>query len=320
MKHLFMRGALGAAALALAGINASAHAVLSQTEARQNSSYRAVVQIIHGCEGAPTTSVKVTIPEGALGARPLTKAGWTIATTRGPYAHAYSAMHGSATEGVKEITWSGGSIPNDQFDEFVFTVHLAEDLEPGRILYFPVLQTCSKGATDWAESPAAGQDAHALTRPAPGLRILAATSEAGTIASAPVKAGALTIAQPWLRATLPGAKVAGGYLTVSNDGPEADRLISASIPGAGRGEVHEMKLDGEIMKMRPVEGGIEIASHQVVALKPGSLHLMFVDMTSALKEGDTVHGVLTFAKAGKVDVTFQVAGFGAQSPATDHIH
>ena len=320
MNRSVFRGAFGAAVLALATSRGVAHAVLEHAEARPNSSYRAVIQIMHGCKGSPTVAVKVSVPEGAIGARPLVKPGWTIATTRGPYARSYRLGHGAIAEGVREITWTGGTIPDDQFDEFVFTVRLAGDLQPGTTLYFPVVQTCTDATVAWAQIPADGQDPHALADPAPGLHMLAAASARDDIAAAAIKVGALTIEQPWLRATLPGAKVAGGYLTITNSGATSDRLVSASIPGAASGEVHEMKLDGEIMRMRPVDGGLEVGPGQSVELKPGGFHVMFLDLAAPLKDGENVRGSVTFAKAGTVPVTFHVGGYGAQAPADEHIH
>ena len=136
-----------------------------------------------------------------------------------------------------------------------------------------------------------------------------------------VRAGDLTIEQPWIRATPGGAKVAGGYVRITNAGTEPDRLIGASVPLAARGEVHEMSMQGGIMKMAPVEGGLEIRPGESVELKPGGYHLMFMDLRSGLTAGENVRGSLVFAKAGTVALTFQVAGIGAQSaPSAAHHH
>src|SRR3954447_3318539 len=81
-------------------------------------------------------------------------------------------------------------------------------------------------------------------------------------------AGTLKIEAPWVRATPAGAKVAGGYMTIMNSGAEPDRLIGGTLPQAGRFEVHEMKMDGAMMQMRPLPGGLEIGPGQKVELKP----------------------------------------------------
>ena len=100
-----------------------------------------------------------------------------------------------------------------------------------------------------------------------------------------VNPSALLIERPWIRATPGGAKVASGYLRITNRGAEAERLIGASIPLAERGEVHEMTKEGDLVKMRPVEGGVEIQSGQTVELKPGGYHLMFMELNSGARSG-----------------------------------
>lgn len=131
-------------------------------------------------------------------------------------------------------------------------------------------------------------------------------------------AGTLKIEAPWLRATPGGAKVAGGYLRITNTGREPDRLLGGSLPMAAKAEVHEMSMEGAVMKMRPVEGGLAIGPGQTVELKPGGFHLMFMDLTGGLKEGDGVKGTLTFEKAGTVEVHFHVGGIGAQASPQHH--
>ena len=128
-----------------------------------------------------------------------------------------------------------------------------------------------------------------------------------------VTVGSLVIKQPWIRATPGGAKVAGGYLRITNRGSDPDRLVGASIPLSDRGEVHEMIREGDVMKMQPVPGGIEIKPGQTVELKPGGYHLMFMELNSGAKEGAAVRGSLTFMKAGNVNVTFRVSVMGGQS-------
>jgi uncharacterized protein YcnI len=317
MTHRALTAALGAALAAALATPALSHAVLERREAQPDAFYRGVIQITHGCKGSPTTSVSVAIPDGAIGARPLAKPGWTISTRRGAYPKAYPFIHGTIAEGVREITWEGGSLPDDQFDEFVFSVRLSDEFRPGEVVYFPVVQTCASGTARWTQIPAAGQDAHALEAPAPSVRIVAGAQKVAA-APGPVTAGALTIEQPWMRATPGGAKVAAGYLRITNGGSEPDRLLAASIPLAGRGEVHEMSREGAVVKMRPLDDGIEIAPGAALELKPGGYHLMFMDLKGGVKEGEAVRGTLTFQKAGTVEVTFRVGGIGAQAPASSH--
>ena len=128
------------------------------------------------------------------------------------------------------------------------------------------------------------------------------------------KAGSLVIGYPWSRATPGGAKIAGGYLTITNTGTEPDRLVGGSIPQAGKFEIHEMKMDGDVMKMRPLPNGLEIKPGETVRLEPSGYHVMFVDLTQPLKQGGTVKGQLIFEKAGTVEVEYKVEAIGAKGP------
>ncbi len=124
---------------------------------------------------------------------------------------------------------------------------------------------------------------------------------------------AITIHEPWTRATPPGAKVAGGFATLENPGDEADRLIGGSFELSERVEIHEMKMADGVMRMSELENGLELPAGGKVVLKPGSFHLMFMGLTGAPKAGETVSGTLVFERAGAVPVTFQVAPIGARS-------
>lgn len=326
--HMF-RGALGAAAFAALCSGASAHVTLERKSAVPDTPYRGVLQINHGCRGAATTAVSVTVPDGVIGVRPVPKPGWSLAIRREAFKKPYRLYGETLSEGAREITWSGGSLPDDQYDEFTFMARITEDYAPGATVYFPVVQTCGDAASRWIEEPGAGQTSAQLKSPAPAVRIVAKPDDAAAGGAIPGNAantapppagierytlGTLTIERPWMRATPNGAKVAGGYLRVTNGGTVSDRLVSASIPAAGHGEVHEMSMEAGVMKMRPVEGGIEIGPGRTVELKPGGFHLMFMDLRSGAKEGETVRGSLTFEKAGTIAVTFGVAGLGAQTP------
>ncbi len=141
---------------------------------------------------------------------------------------------------------------------------------------------------------------------------------AGPASAQETKAGALTVTSPFARATPPGAQVAGGYMTIMNAGSSADRLVGVSADIAARGEIHEMKLDGGTMVMRPLANGIEVPAGGKVELKPGGLHVMFMGLTRQLKAGETVRATLQFEKAGKVEVVFPVVPIGGQAPQHGH--
>ena len=130
-----------------------------------------------------------------------------------------------------------------------------------------------------------------------------------------VKAGDLVISQAWTRATPGGAKTGSGFLTIENKGSSPDKLVGVSADAAGKVEVHQMAMDGGVMKMRPVEGGLAIDPGKTVKLAPGSLHLMMTDLKNPLKKGDKVPVTLQFEKAGKVAVTLDVQGVGAPGPS-----
>ena len=129
-----------------------------------------------------------------------------------------------------------------------------------------------------------------------------------------VKAGDLVISQAWSRATPGGAKVAGGFLTIENKGTAPDKLISVSAEIAGKAEVHEMTMDNGVMKMRALDKGLVIEPGKTVKLAPGGYHLMLQELKGQFKEGEKVPVTLEFEKAGKVAVSLDVQGVGAQAP------
>ncbi|MEZ5820164.1 MAG: copper chaperone PCu(A)C [Bradyrhizobium sp.] len=146
------------------------------------------------------------------------------------------------------------------------------------------------------------------------LAVTLAALLAAPVHAQEVKAGDLVITQAWSRATPSGAKVAGAYLTVQNKGATGDRLVSGSADIAGRVEIHEMTMDGGVMKMRPLDKGLAIDPGKTVKLAPGGYHVMLMDLKSPLKQGDKVPVTLQFEKAGKVNLTLDVQGVGAQAP------
>lgn len=130
--------------------------------------------------------------------------------------------------------------------------------------------------------------------------------------------GSLKIGHPWSRATPGGAKVAAGYLSVTNTGTATDRLTGGTLENAGRVEVHSMSVEGGVMKMAPVEGGLAVKPGETVMLKPSGYHLMFTGLKAPLKQGEMIKGSLTFEKAGSVPVEFKVEGIAAANSGDDH--
>jgi copper(I)-binding protein len=126
--------------------------------------------------------------------------------------------------------------------------------------------------------------------------------------------GPIHIAQPWARATPKGASSGAGYMTVTNNGTTPDRMTCVSSDAAEKCQIHTMTMEGGVMKMRPVEGGLEIKPGETVTLKPAGLHVMFVDLKHPLEQGKTVEATLKFEKAGTVDVAYPIAAIGAAAP------
>lgn len=154
----------------------SAHVTLETQQAEANGSYKAVLRVGHGCEGSPTTAIRVQIPDGVIAVKPMPKAGWRVETVRDKYERPYDYFGTELTEGVKQIAWSGGELPDDYYDEFIFVGRLT-DFAPDTVLYFPTVQECAEGAHRWIEIPAAGQDPDELDEPAPELTIIKGASD-----------------------------------------------------------------------------------------------------------------------------------------------
>jgi copper(I)-binding protein len=153
-----------------------------------------------------------------------------------------------------------------------------------------------------------------VTRTIMGAAVLACFLAAPARAEE-IKAGDLVITQAWSRATPGGAKIGSGYLTIENKGSAPDRLISGSADVADKVQVHEMATTNGVMTMRPLDNGLTIEPGKTVKLAPGGYHLMLFDLKTPLKQGDKVPVTLEFEKAGKVKLTLDVQGVGAQGPA-----
>jgi periplasmic copper chaperone A len=132
------------------------------------------------------------------------------------------------------------------------------------------------------------------------------------------KVGDIQIDGAWARATVAGQKVAGGFVKIDNKGG-ADKLLSARADVGAATELHTMSMDGGTMRMRKVDA-IEVPAKATTELKPGGLHIMFIDLKKQLAVGDTVPVTLRFEKAGEVKVDFKVqqAPVGAPGAAMSH--
>ena len=168
--------ALAGALTVLFAAPALAHITLETSEAAAGDAYKAVLRVGHGCEGAVTTGLRVQIPDGVIDVKPMPKPGWDLETTTGAYAEPADLFGETLTEGVREIHWSGGNLPDAWYDEFVFRGWLSKGLA-GQTIYFPVVQECGEAVTRWIEIPAEGQTDEDLEEPAPGLTVTAPAAE-----------------------------------------------------------------------------------------------------------------------------------------------
>jgi len=306
MKHILLRLLAAAGSMALAA-TASAHVTFEVRSAKVGASYKAVLSVPHGCEGSPTTEVSVEIPEGVIAVKPMPKPGWKLSLDKGPYARTYGFYHGeSKSDGVKRVTWSGGDLPDDYFDQFVLSTYVAGELAPGTTLSFPVVQKCAKGELHWNEIAAPGQDAHSLEYPAPQLQLVAgddADHHHHHEAPAAAATGTLQVTQAWSRPASAGG-MGVGYAKITNTGSEPDVLVGATSDAAERAELHETSISPEgVASMKKVES-VEIAPGKSIELKPGGMHLMLIGLKAPINAGDKVKASLNFKKAGAVPVEF----------------
>jgi periplasmic copper chaperone A len=128
--------------------------------------------------------------------------------------------------------------------------------------------------------------------------------------------GPMHIAQVWARTTPKGASSAAAYLTVTNSGTVPDRMSCAGSDAAAQCQIHTMTMENGVMKMRPVEGGLEIRPGETVTLKPGADHLMLTQLKHPLETGNSIAATLQFEKAGTVKVEVPVLGMGAAAPSS----
>ena len=104
----------------------------------------------------------------------MPKAGWNVETIKGKYATEYDYHGTKYSEGVKEVVWSGGKLPDDYYDEFVISTFLTGVLKPDTVLYFPTVQECEQGVSRWIDIPRAGDSTHMHEDkwPAPGVKLM----------------------------------------------------------------------------------------------------------------------------------------------------
>ena len=289
---------LAACAMLAGAAAALAHVTLPPGGATVGSDYNAAFRVGHACEGAQaTTGLSVRLPKGFVLSDAQARKGWKLDVQK---------------SGDGEVRWTAetpqDALPGKERAEFVLRGKVPAT--PGT-LWFKVLQTCDVGVADWAEVPASGSSTAGLKAPAAKLNVVAQG-----VATVDVQGG-------WVRQSVPGQSGTGAFMKLT--APTGTKLVGISTPAAGVAEVHEMKMEGDTMKMRELTGGLELPAGQTVELKPGGYHVMMMDLKGALAKGATVPFTLKFEDAKGVktalDLTLPVgAPEGADAGGAEHQH
>jgi len=280
---------------------AFAHVTLPRGGVTVGSDYNAAFRVGHACEGAKaTTGLAVRLPKGFVLSDAQARKGWKLDVQK--------------NAGDGEVRWTAESaqtaLPASERTEFVLRGKVPSTPGP---LWFKVLQTCDVGSIDWAEVPATGNSTAGLKTPAAKLDVVAQG-----VATVDVRDG-------WVRQSVPGQSGTGAFMKLT--APTGTKLVGLATPAAGVAEVHEMKMEGDTMKMRELPGGLDLPAGQTVELKPGGYHVMMMDLKQPLTKGATVPMTLRFedAKGQKtsLDVKLPVGapeGADAAAPAHQHKH
>lgn len=294
MTHSYATKIIAAGAVCMLAAPVFSHIVLETKSAPAGSTYKAVFQIGHGCEGSATTGVTVQIPAGFQGAKAFAKAGWTASSKVGKLAKPYDNQGKPVTEDVAVVSWAAGkaaALPDGQLDEFALRGKLPEAAGP---LWFKVLQTCESGSLDWSEIPVTGTSVKGLKSPAALLEV---TGPGAAAALAP-SGQPVQVTEAWVRATVAGQRGTGAFMKIT--AKEGLRLVGVSSPLAGVAEVHEMKMENDIMKMRAMPV-LELPAGKTVELKSGGNHVMLMDLKQPLAKGSTVPLTVRFQNAKGVE-------------------
>jgi copper(I)-binding protein len=260
--HRHCLAAACAIAAALFAAAAQAHVTLPPGGATAGSTYPATFRVGHACEGAAaTTAVRVRLPEGFKLVDAQPRPGWTLESS------------------AREVTWTASSaqaaLPTAEKTTFNLRGRLPD--KPGT-LWFKVLQTCDKGSADWAEVPAG--DGAKPAYPAARLDVL------------PAGAAPVDVRDAWARPTVTGQRSTGVYAKLTSGA--GTRLLGGSSPLAEAVEVHEMAMEGDVMRMRALDRGLELQPGQPAELRPGGYHLMVTGLKQPLPAGSSLPVTLRF--------------------------
>ena len=252
----------------LTGTAAQAHIVLPAGGANVGSTYDAAFRVGHACKDAKTTTaVVVDLPKGFQFKEAVPRSGWTLTT--------------SANNST--VRWTADSaasaLPASEKTEFIVRGVLPSTAQT---LYFPVQQMCDVGQAQWTQIPFKADAGAKLEFPAARLDVLADNV-------APVDARDM-----WVRAAVPGQSGTGAFVTLQ--APQGAKLVAVSSPAAGVVEIHEMKMDGEVMRMRAIPS-LDLPARQSVSLSPGGYHLMMMDLKQPITAGQQLKFTLTLEDA-----------------------
>jgi copper(I)-binding protein len=272
----------------LVATGAMAHVMLDEPRGEAGTRYEGVLRVGHGCDGSPTTALSVRLPAQVRDVRATARNGWSVATRPGE---------------VEFTAAPGAAIAADAKGEFGLAMNLPRESGP---LWLQVQQRCEKGSVAWSQMPSQGTSTAGLKTPAVLLEVMSAQDLALARALPRVD-------NAWVRASVPGQQATGAFMKLTAKEPM--ELVGVTTPVAGTAEVHEMKMEGDVMHMRPA-GAIALAPGQTLELKPGGYHLMLQDLKRPLDAGSKVPLTLLLRNAkgaqAHLDLELPVA---AQPPA-----
>jgi copper(I)-binding protein len=290
-----MKTSLIAFALFASASLAQAHVALDPPRVQAGATYHGVLRVGHGCDAAPTTSLDVVLPAGATHVRASAHPDWQLLQTG------------------NEIIWTaarGKALGAHEKGEFA--IEFQAPAAPGP-LWVKVLQRCQGTSVNWADVPAQG--AQATKTPAALIQVLS-RDEFAAVQAQPVVEGA------WARASVPGQQASGAYMRIV--AKEPTQLVAVESPVAQKPEVHEMKMEGDVMRMRPA-GPIDLPVGRAFELKPGGYHVMLQGLAKPLEAGSTIPLTLVFRNAKGVESRMELRVPVAVQPpkgaaAGDHKH
>jgi hypothetical protein len=256
---------------------ASAHVLLDPPRAEAGTLYRGVLRIGHGCDNAPTTAIDVRLPANVTRVHASATLRWQLMQT--------------STQAGTQVVWTaeqGKALPPHEKGELPIEFQVPQQTGP---LWIGVLQRCEGTSINWADVPKQGTSTEGMKTPAVRLQVVS-QQEAAAYAAQPTVEGA------WVRASVPGQQATGAFMRIT--AKEPTQLVGVATPVAGSAAVHEMKMEGDVMRMRPA-GPVDVPAGKTLELKPGGYHVMLQDLKKPLDNGSTVPLTLVFRNAKGVE-------------------